>query len=63
MDEIESMAVREPLWARTLMLDTLQREDQMREDIANAIFGTAPKVRLFITWLVNCIRVVSYLRF
>lgn len=44
MDEVESMAVREPLWARTLMLDTIQRDDQMREDFAKATYGAVPKV-------------------
>lgn len=48
MDEVESMAVREPLWARTLMLDTVQKEDQMREDFAKATYGVVPKVR-FLT--------------
>lgn len=45
MDEIESMAVREPLWARTLMLDTVQRDDQIREDFAKATYGAVPKVK------------------
>jgi hypothetical protein len=28
MDEVEAMAVREPLLAKTLMLDTVQKDDQ-----------------------------------
>lgn len=58
MDEVESMAIREPLWARTLMLDTIQRDDQMREDFAKATYGTVPKVRAFM----SCLYLDSYLR-
>jgi GNAT superfamily N-acetyltransferase len=44
MDEVESMAVREPLQAKTLMLDTVQKDDQKREEFANATYGGIPKV-------------------
>jgi GNAT superfamily N-acetyltransferase len=44
MDEMEDMAVREPLLAKTLMLDTVERSDQLREDFAKATFGDVPKV-------------------
>ncbi|KAJ5294150.1 hypothetical protein N7508_008971 [Penicillium antarcticum] len=43
MDEVESMAVREPLNARILMLDTVQKDDQKREEFANATYGGIPK--------------------
>lgn len=46
MDEVESMAVTEPLWAKTLMLDTIVKDDQVREDFAKATYGTVPKVRI-----------------
>jgi hypothetical protein len=49
MDEVEDMAVREPLWAKTLMLDTVERGDQLREEFAKATFGNIPKVRAFIS--------------
>jgi hypothetical protein len=44
MDEVESMAVREPLNAKVLMLDTVQKDDQKREEFANATYGGVPKV-------------------
>jgi hypothetical protein len=44
MDEVEAMAVREPLFAKTLMLDTIQKDDQKREHFAIATFGAVPKV-------------------
>jgi hypothetical protein len=44
MDEVESMAVREPLQAKTLMLDTVQKDDQKREEFAIATYGGVPKV-------------------
>ncbi|CEJ57625.1 hypothetical protein PMG11_06311 [Penicillium brasilianum] len=43
MDEVESMAVREPLLATMLMLDVIPSEDQMREDFALATYGAVPK--------------------
>ncbi|KAJ5236744.1 hypothetical protein N7489_006835 [Penicillium chrysogenum] len=43
MDEVEAMAVREPLLAKTLMLDTVQKDDQKREEFANATYGGVPK--------------------
>lgn len=45
MDQVEDMAVREPLLAKTLMLDTMQKDDQKREDFALDQFGAIPKVR------------------
>ena len=46
MDEVEAMAVREPLLAKVLMLDTVQKDDQKREEFANATYGGVPKVSL-----------------
>ncbi|GLI81566.1 hypothetical protein PoHVEF18_009951 [Penicillium ochrochloron] len=43
MDEVESMAVREPLCATMLMLDVIPGEDQMREEFALATYGSVPK--------------------
>ncbi|KAF3391582.1 hypothetical protein F1880_007695 [Penicillium rolfsii] len=43
MDEVESMAVREPLCATKLMLDVIPGEDQMREEFALATYGKLPK--------------------
>ncbi|KAJ5960483.1 uncharacterized protein N7479_007633 [Penicillium vulpinum] len=48
MDEVEAMAVREPLLAKILMLDTVQKDDQKREEFANATYGGVPKVSLII---------------
>lgn len=44
MDEVEDMATREPLNARILMLDTVQKDDQKREEFAMATFGKIPGV-------------------
>lgn len=44
MDEVEDMAAREPLWAQALMLDTVTKEHQIREDFAMSTYGTIPKV-------------------
>ncbi|KAE8140461.1 hypothetical protein BDV38DRAFT_18408 [Aspergillus pseudotamarii] len=44
MDEIERIAIREPLRARTLMLDTVERGDQLREEFARATYGGIPKI-------------------
>lgn len=46
MDEIEHIAAREPLHAKTLMLDTVERGDQLREEFAKATYGGVPKVSL-----------------
>ncbi|KAJ5188725.1 hypothetical protein N7491_005045 [Penicillium cf. griseofulvum] len=43
MDEVEDMAAREPLLARILMLDTVQKDDQKREEFANVTYGGIPK--------------------
>lgn len=48
MDEVEAMAVREPLLAKILMLDTVQKDDQKREEFANVTYGGIPKVSLFV---------------
>lgn len=45
MDEIETMATREPLRARTLMLNTVQKDDQL--NVAEDFF---PKVSPRVTW-------------
>ncbi|KAL2858587.1 hypothetical protein BJY01DRAFT_1361 [Aspergillus pseudoustus] len=44
MDKIEGIAVQEPLHAKTLMLDTVEREDQLREEFARATYGGVPKI-------------------
>lgn len=44
MDEAEGIATREPLWARTLMLDTVTTKHQLREDFAMSTYGSVPKV-------------------
>ncbi|EPS31397.1 hypothetical protein PDE_06352 [Penicillium oxalicum 114-2] len=43
MDEVEAMAGRAPLSAKTLVLDVIVGEDQMREDFALATSGFIPK--------------------
>lgn len=48
MDEVESMAVREPLLAKILMLDTVQKDDQKREDFAKVTYGGISKVSLIV---------------
>ncbi|KAJ5514050.1 hypothetical protein N7463_003602 [Penicillium fimorum] len=48
MDEVEAIAVREPLLAKILMLDTVQKDDQKREEFANATYGGVPKVSLIV---------------
>lgn len=49
MDEVEDMAAREPLCAKTLMLSTIERGDQMREDLAKAMLGSVSKVRASVS--------------
>ncbi|GKZ29561.1 hypothetical protein AbraIFM66950_005399 [Aspergillus brasiliensis] len=44
MTEIERIAIQEPLCAKTLMLDTVERGDQIREEFAIATYGRVPKV-------------------
>ena len=44
MDEVESLAAREPLNAKCLVLDTVHRDDQLKEDFAKAFWGAVPKV-------------------
>ncbi|KAJ5622406.1 hypothetical protein N7528_005638 [Penicillium herquei] len=44
MDQVEDMAIREPLNAKTLLLDTVEKDDQMREDFAIISYGAIPKV-------------------
>ncbi|KAJ6015400.1 hypothetical protein N7540_009991 [Penicillium herquei] len=44
MDQVEEMAIREPLNAKTLLLDTVEKDDQMREDFAIISYGAIPKV-------------------
>ena len=44
MDAVEDMATREPLNARILMLDTVQKDDQKREEFALATYGEVPQV-------------------
>ncbi|KAJ5719844.1 hypothetical protein N7493_006722 [Penicillium malachiteum] len=44
MDQVEEMAIREPLNAKTLLLDTVEKDDQMREDFAIISYGAVPKV-------------------
>ncbi|GMG04881.1 unnamed protein product [Aspergillus oryzae] len=47
MNEIERIATQEPLCAKTLMLDTVER-DQLREDFAKVTYGGVPKVNLIM---------------
>ncbi|KAF9878427.1 hypothetical protein CkaCkLH20_03919 [Colletotrichum karsti] len=42
MDEVEAMATREPLRARVLMLDTVCKEDQHREEMVAQVQGRPP---------------------
>ncbi|GJC96762.1 hypothetical protein ColKHC_05588 [Colletotrichum higginsianum] len=42
MDMVESMATSEPLCARTLMLDTVSKEDQLRKESAVVAAGKLP---------------------
>ncbi|KAJ5936677.1 hypothetical protein N7466_003127 [Penicillium verhagenii] len=44
MDEVEKMATRAPLNGQTLILDTIQRDDALREEFAIATTGSIPKV-------------------
>ncbi|RAQ54280.1 hypothetical protein AFGD_005580 [Aspergillus flavus] len=43
MNEIERIATQEPLCAKTLMLDTVERGDQLREEFAKVTYGGVPK--------------------
>jgi hypothetical protein len=56
MDEAEKMVVGEPFNARVLMLDTIQRDDNLREDFALAAYGSMPKVR-FGPWILEAANV------
>lgn len=47
MDLIESIAINEPFCARTLVLDTIPKDDQANEDIAKAFFGGKTQVCIF----------------
>ncbi|KAE8311942.1 hypothetical protein BDV41DRAFT_540472 [Aspergillus transmontanensis] len=44
MKEIERIAIQEPLCAKTFMLDTVERGDQLREEFAKATYGGVPKI-------------------
>lgn len=44
MDLVESMATSEPLCARTLMLDTVSKEDQLRKESMVVAQGKLPPV-------------------
>lgn len=48
MNEIERIATQEPLCAKTLMLDTVERGDQLREEFAKVTYGGVPKVNLIM---------------
>jgi GNAT superfamily N-acetyltransferase len=48
MDEIERIAIQEPLCAKTLMLDTVEGKDQLREEFAKVTYGRVPKVNLTV---------------
>ena len=54
MDEVEAMAVKEPLWAKTLMLSTVEGGNQATEDFAKAAYGAVPKVRAWQSSGENC---------
>lgn len=45
LDEIETMAVKEPLLAKILMLDTVHQDDQRKKELAELLYGGIPKVR------------------
>jgi GNAT superfamily N-acetyltransferase len=51
MDAVEDMACREPLCARSLMLDTVTSKHQMREDFAMSTYGAIPKVNTYYSWI------------
>lgn len=51
MDEVENMATEEPLCAQTLLLDTVQKDDQKQEDFAKVFFGEVPKVSFYYCFL------------
>lgn len=53
MDEVEGMAVSPPLLAKTLMLDTVEKGDQLREDFAKATYNGIPKVPTSLLGLGN----------
>lgn len=59
MDAVEDMAAREPLWAQTLMLDTVTKEHQIREDFAMSTYGGIPKVRTY-TWATSVKPVLNH---
>ncbi|KAL0940524.1 uncharacterized protein CTRU02_203287 [Colletotrichum truncatum] len=42
MDTVEAMAMREPLFAKVLMLDTVAKEDQHREEFLAQVSGKPP---------------------
>ncbi|KAJ5092458.1 hypothetical protein NUU61_007328 [Penicillium alfredii] len=44
MDEVEDMATQPPLSAKTLMLDTVQKDDQVSLGFAEEFFGDTSKV-------------------
>lgn len=44
MDALENMATSAPLSARTLMLDTMHKNDQLRPDFAMWFYGEVPTV-------------------
>jgi len=48
MDAVEDIAAREPLRAKSLMLDTVVKEHQIREDFAISCYGAVPKVCTYI---------------
>jgi hypothetical protein len=56
MDEVEAMAVREPLLAKTLMLDTVQKDDQKREEFLDQLVTSTS-----IPFLVRTLETISYL--
>lgn len=45
MGEVENIAVQEPLFAKILVLDTLQHDDQKREVLGKAMYGKVRKMR------------------
>lgn len=46
MDALEDLVTKEPLCARTIMLDTVSKKDQLNKEFAADFYGYIPKVCL-----------------
>ena len=47
MDALEDLVTKEPLCARTIMLDTVSKKDQLNKEFAANFYGYIPKVCLW----------------